>query len=209
MNPQMLLRGFGKFIAVVVVAGLAGALIGIGLAKLSGNDASSDPAIPASTATSTTPERTQTTARSGSTATTTTPARTTSTTTSKTSTTASDGVYRVPRVQVVSAELGPASESTGRALVAVRARVTNRGNRPLTIKTPVLVSGDDEVSLARTRRDAAGALLKPIEPGATASGTLRFTVGRAVAQRLADSDARLRVANRTVTVKLTQSEGAG
>ncbi len=200
----MLLRGLGKFVAVVVVAGLAGAVIGIGLAKLSGDDATSDPVLPATTAaTATTPER----ARSS---TTTTPRTTSTPASTSTTSTTSDGVYRVPRVQVRSAELGPTSEVTARALVAVRASVTNRGNRPLTIKTPVLLSGDDESPLGASARDAAGELLEPIAPGATATGTLRFTVTSAVADRLAaDPAARLRVANRTVAVTVEPTEPAG
>jgi hypothetical protein len=208
MDPQMLLRGLGKFVAVVVAAGLVGTVIGIGLAKLSGDDAASDAVLPVTTAaTATTPERTRT-ATSTTPRTTSTPA--TSTSTTSTTSTPSDGVYRVPRVQVVSAELGPTSEVTGRALVAVRASVTNRGNRPLTIKTPALLAGDDEVALGASARNAAGELLKPIAPGATATGALRFTVGSAIAQRLAaDPAARLRVGNRTVSVTLKPSQPAG
>jgi hypothetical protein len=211
----MLLRGLGKFVAVVVAAGLAGALIGIGLAKLSGNEKTSDPVIPATTtAAAKTTARTQTTPASTATATTparttSTPAATTSTTSTSTSTTPVKAVYRVPRVQVLSAQLGPTSQVTGRALIAIRASLTNRGNKPLTIKTPVLVSGADEAPLGDAARNAAGPLLKPIAPGASASGTLRFTVTSVVAQRLAASPAaRLRLGNRTVIVKLTPSPPA-
>jgi hypothetical protein len=191
MTPQMLLRGVAKFVAVVVASGLAGAGIGIALSELSGNDASNEPLLPART-TSTSPSTTAATR----------------TTTTATTPSAATTVYRVPRVQVLSAELGSPS-STGRALVAVRARVTNRGNRPLTIK-PALIAGEDEIPLAAAASDAAGALLKPIDPGASATGVLRFNLGAAVAQRLADApSARLRVANRTVVVKLTPPEGTG
>lgn len=177
----MLLRGLAKFVAVVVVAGLAGAGIGIALAELSGNDAADTPVLPATTAqTSTAPASTQTT------------------------TTAA--VYRVPRVRVLSAELGPISESTGRALVAIRARLTNRGNRDLTIKTPALLSGDDEVPLGASARDAAGALLRSIAPRASATGVLRFTLPGEIAQRItANPGARLRLGNRTVVVRLEAS----
>jgi hypothetical protein len=188
----MLLRGFAKFVAVVVAAGLAGAGIGIALAKLSGNDGSSDPLLPA------TSERTSTSAG---------PTATTSAARTATATTATKAVYRVPRVQIVSSQLGTVSESSGRALVAVRVRVTNRGNRALTIKTPALLSGEDEVALGSSARDAAGALLRPIDPGATATGVLRFTVPSEVAQRLATNPAaRLRVQNRVVAVKLTTNQ---
>lgn len=209
----MLLRGLGKFVAVVLGAGLAGALIGIGLSKLSGDDATSSSILPTTTsgAAATTTKRTQTTARSTSTATISTPVRTTTkaagtTATTATSTTPAKAVYRVPRVQVLSAQLGRADSATGRALVAVRARVTNRGKNSLTIKTPALLSGADETPLADSARNTAGALLKPIAPGASASGVLRFTVTKVVAQRLtATPGARLRLASHTVTVKLTQA----
>ena len=208
MNPQMLLRGLGKFLAVVLAAGLAGAVIGIGLAKLSGNEPTSDPVLPVATTATATTTTTQTTAPTTSTATTSKPTGKTSTT----STTAApaDGVYRVPIIKVVAAKLGPTSEVTGRALVAISVRFTSRGNKPLKIKTPVLVSGDDEVPLGDSSREAAGALLEPIAPGATATGVLRFTVTRPVAQRLNDSPAaRLRLGNRTVIVKLKPSPPAG
>lgn len=189
----MLLRGLAKFVAVVVAAGLAGALIGIGLAKLSGNDSSSDPILPATTA--------------GEATTTSTPATTGTSTTATTAAAVTPGVYRVPIVKVQSAQLGPVSDSTGRALVAVRVSLTNRGNRDLTIKTPTLLSGQDVVTLAASRRPAAGALLKPIAPGDTAEGVLRFTLASAIAQRLtATPAARLRVGNRTVAVRLTTNQ---
>ncbi len=197
MDPKLLLRGLGKFLAVVVAAGLAGAGIGIGLAELSGNDSPTDPVLPATTAQPTTAPAagTRTTGTTGTVATSTSPTK---------------PVYRVPRVQVLSAQLGPVSESTGRALVAVRVRVTNRGNRPLTIKTPALLSGEDEVPLGSDAREAAGALLRPIDPAATAPGVLRFSLPSTIAQRLtATPAARLRVANRTVTVELTTEQGAG
>ena len=189
----MLLRGFGKFLAVVVAAGLAGALIGIALSKLSGDDAADEPVIAATTAS---PKTTASTPAATGTSTATTAAVT-------------PGVYRVPLVKVQSALLGPVSDSNGRALVAVRVGVTNRGNRPLTIDDPTLLSGQDVVTLAASRRPAAGALLKPIAPGATGSGVLRFTIPSAIAQRLtANPAARLKVAKRTVVLKLTTNQPA-
>ena len=144
MDPQLLLRGLGKFVAVVLAAGLAGAAIGIGLAELSGNGQAADPALPATTAQPTTAPTTATSTTGSTTATT------------VTSTSPTKPVYRVPRVQVLSARLGPVSQSTGRALVAIRVRVTNRGNRPLTTKTPALLSGDDELDLGSPRATRRG-----------------------------------------------------
>jgi len=183
-HPKTLLLGFAKLVAVVVAAGLAGAGIGIALSKLSGNDSSGEPLLPATTS----PAATSAAATRGS----------------------GESGYRAPRVQVLSAQLGPVSESTGRALVAVRARVTNRGRRALTITKPALISREDEVPLGTNARDAAGPLLQPIAPDGRATGTLRFAVPGRVAQRLsATPAARLRVASRTVIVKLATDEPSG
>jgi hypothetical protein len=196
MDPQLLLRGLAKFVAVVLAAGLAGAGIGIGLAELSGNDATTDPVLPATTAQPTTATTTGT--------------QTGSKTTATTATGPTKPVYRVPRVEVLSAELDSISESTGGALVAIRVRLTNRGNRALTIKTPALLSGDDEVPLGASAGDAAGPLLKAIAVGESATGVLRFSLPGAIAQRVtANPGARLRVGNRIVTVRLTPGQAAG
>ncbi len=199
--PQLLLRSVAKFVAVVAGAGLAGALIGIGLAALSGDDDTGTAALPATTAaTSTSAKRTQTKARSTSTATT--------GTTSSTSTSPEQLVYRIPRVQVLSARLEPVDETTERALVAVRVRVTNRGLAALRIATPVLLAGDDEVRLGAAGREAARRLRRPLAVGSSATGTLRFAVTAAIAQRLSETpSARLRVARRTVSVTLATSSG--
>ena len=188
IDPRLLLRGFAKFVAVVVAAGLAGAGIGIALAELSGDDGSDELAVPATTPRTTRSQATDATTPTGTVATSTSPTK---------------PVYRVPRVQILAAQLGPVSESTGGARVSVRVRVTNRGNRDLTITKPALISDDDEMQLARGAREAAGRLLRPIAPRSSATGVLRFDVPDAVAERLtANPVARLRIRNRTVAVKL-------
>ena len=76
--------------------------------------------------------------------------------------------------------------------------------------TATLVSRGDQVPLTLDARDAAGALLRPIAVGSSAKGALRFTVPGELAARLSETPAaRLRIANRTVVVKLTTREGAG
>jgi hypothetical protein len=111
---------------------------------------------------------------------------------------------------VLSAQLGPVSDSTGAALVSIRVRFTNRGNRAVTIKTPALLSAQDEIPLGAGARDAAGALLKSIDPAKSATGTLRFDVPSEIAQRLtAATAARLRIGNRTVIVKLATNQPTG
>ena len=190
----MMLRGLGKFVAVALAAGLGGAAIGIGLAELTGDDAQT----PTTTATTsaqaaTTGSETQTETQTTQTETQTTPARTTTT---KTSTTPR-GSTLVPRVEILSARLAD-------GLVTARVRVTNRYGRPLKIATPALISGDDEVPLDDAARDGAKALLTTLDPGDDATGELRFATPAAVATRLAATPrARLRIAGRTVVLKLT------
>jgi hypothetical protein len=186
-DPRTLLRGLAKFVAVVLASALAGAAIGIALAKLSGNDTSSDPLVPSATARSST-ARTQAAGSSSG---------------SRTATTAG---YRVPLVDVRSAQL--ATTDAGGSHVTAKVRVTNRGARPLTIKVPVLVSQADEIPLDEERQ-LARKVLAAIPAGETASGVLRFTMSPAITQRLTERPlARLRIANRTVTLKLATPEPA-
>ena len=185
-DPKTLLRGLAKFAAVVVVAGLVGAGLGIALAKLSGNDGGATQALPAPV-----------------TATTAAPATTTAATTTAPAAAGSDD--QPPRVEVLSALLGRTSDSSGRALVAARVRVTNRGQRPLAIEAPALLSGEDEVALNESADGSPNPLITSVEPGASVSGTVRFTLSPEITQRLnANPGARLRIANRTVELRLTK-----
>jgi hypothetical protein len=87
--------------------------------------------------------------------------------------------------------------------VNAKIRVTNRGTRPLMLPPPVLISISDEVPL-HTARDHARPLSRSIAPGATATGTLRFSTPPAVTRRLAaNRGARLLIAKRTIVLKLT------
>jgi len=206
---MMMMRGFGKLIAIVVAAGLAGAIIGIALAELTGGG---DSSAPIATATSTAaPASTGTGAdlpgvQPESQTTETEPKTETQTQTGPTSTTIKPAVpvkgFKVPRVEIVSAQIAPLS-SDGGTVVTVRARVTNRRGRALEPKDPVLLEGPDAIELDSDSKDAAGALRKALEPGETASGALRFTVPSAVAQRIrATGKAQLKIAMRTVNLKL-------
>lgn len=70
----------------------------------------------------------------------------------------------------------------------------------------MLISGDDEIPLDARSRDAAGPLLRSVAAGETAAGVLRFTLPAGITQRLSASlGARLRIANRTIVIKLTPS----
>jgi len=203
----MMLRGFGKLIAIVAVAGLAGAIIGIGLAELTGDEDSTAPVATATTPAA--PAVTQTVASVPVpvpvpvTPTQATPAETKTT---QTSTTIEPGVpvrgFKVPRVEVLSAQIARLSNDGGTP-VTVRVRVTNRRGRALEPEDPVLLEGPDAVPLDDEAKATAGAVRKALEPGETASGSLRFTVPSAIARRIrATGEAQLKIATRTITLKV-------
>jgi len=203
----MMLRGFGKLIAIVVVAGIAGAVIGIGLASLTGDDETTTPVASATSTITVPPAVTQAPLPPPPPPTQTETSPTTETQTSPTTTTAAPGRpvpgFKVPRVEVLSAQIAALSADGGTP-VTVRVRVTNRRGRALTPEDPVLLEGPDAVPLDKDARDEAGAVRKALEPGESASGALRFTVPSAVAQRIrATGEAQLKIATRTITLKLT------
>jgi hypothetical protein len=81
--------------------------------------------------------------------------------------------------------------------------VTNGSGRSLTVGDPVLLSERDEVA-ANSEESGAGSLLRILAPGARATGTLRFTLESAIAERVtASPSARLRIAGRVVALTLT------
>ena len=199
----MLLRGFGKLIAIVVAAGLAGALIGIALAKLTGGDDSSTPI--ASAPSTVAPAVTPTVAPLTETQTQTTATQTQTQLTSTTIEPAAPVRGLVPRVEVLSAQIAPLSADGG-TLVTVRVRVTNRRGRALSPEDPVLLVGPDAVPLDDGANAAAGAVRKALEPGEPASGSLRFTVPSAIAQRIrASGKARLKIATRTINLRIVSA----
>jgi len=199
----MLLRGFGKLIAIVVAAGLAGALIGIALAELTGGD---DSSTPIASATSTVaPAVTPTVAPLTETQTQTTATQTQTQPTSTTIEPAAPVRGLVPRVEVLSAQIAPLSADGG-TLVTVRVRVTNRRGRALSPEDPVLLVGPDAVPLDDGANAAAGAVRKALEPGEPASGSLRFTVPSAIAQRIrASGKAQLKIATRTINLRIVSA----
>lgn len=112
------------------------------------------------------------------------------------------------RVRVVSTILHPAATPAGRrrgaARVGVHLRVTNpRGNRPLTLEQTVLLSGGEALTYDPAQIVAARSLLRPLAPGATADGTLRFEPRGEFTERLTtELRASLRIADRTVPLTL-------
>ena len=158
IDRQTLLRGLAKFVAVVVAAGLVGAGLGIALAKLSGNEggetAQSAPATSTAPPASTTPAAV-----------------------------APDAPAAVaPRIEVLSALLGRTSQSTGRALVAARVRITNRTDSRISLDDPALLAGQDE--FPPNESAASNSVLRPLAPAASATGTVRFVLPPIVTRRL-------------------------
>jgi hypothetical protein len=110
----------------------------------------------------------------------------------------------VPKVTIASATIGQPSAATGHARVTVKVTVTNRYSVALPSESPALISDADEVPLDSEAKKAAAGLLAALDPKASATGQLRFTLPTAVAQRLlATPTAKLRIAGRTVALKLT------
>jgi hypothetical protein len=187
---RLLLRGLGKLIAVIALAGAVGVGLGFGLSALAGDDSTrgSTGRSKASEATATTREkatgRAATTTESKTTASSVAHAQPTTT---HTTTGGQRGASTV-RVQVVSAVLHPAITPSGRrrnrAGLAVHVRVTNRGSRRrVIILRPVLVSGGVRV-LTDPHTDTAATKRRTLDPAATADVTLRFEIAGAVTTRV-------------------------
>lgn len=97
----------------------------------------------------------------------------------------------------------PSGRKRRRARVAVRLRVTARGDKA-TLGTARLISGDDELTTDPQAADAAGDLLDPISAGKSATGELRLETAGALTARLADQKrARLRIGDRRLPLRLT------
>lgn len=201
-HPKVLLRGLIKLVVVVAAATLAGAGLGVGLAKVSGHDtAGATVAATPTTAPSTT------TTGSSEPSTSTIAMRTSTGQNPATATKAQGTANPDVDVAVLSARLGTPSNATGHARVSVQMRVTNRASTPVQITTAVLMSGDFAVPLDYGARAAAGAILQPIAARASATGRLRFTTTPDVALRLMEKPmAHVRIADRTVPVDLAVAQ---
>lgn len=180
MNPdaRSLLRGLAKFVAVVAASVLAGVALGLGLSEVSGDDGTPIASLnPPGTATGTTAAADASgESRAKATAGTSGPAG------------ASDAKGAAkPRYRVLSATIEPATSASGmqrrRARVTVRLRAT-AGSEPLTLDTPTLVAGNERQPVDPNAADAAGALLKEIPAGDSATGELRFETAGALTQRM-------------------------
>ena len=188
-RTRALLRGAGRLLAVVVLAGAAGTLLGFGLAALTGDDASS----------SASPAATGAPAATTQTATTTTVTAATPTTTAAATTPASAAARL--HVAVLSTIVHPVTARAGDtrrlARVSIHVRVTNSTGRRVTPARPVLLVDDARV---QGSSEEARPLLAALDPGAVADGRLRFDTDGALTGRLTTARVRLRIAGRTVAL---------
>jgi pyruvate/2-oxoglutarate dehydrogenase complex dihydrolipoamide acyltransferase (E2) component len=225
MSPRLpddgasaLLRGAARFLAVVVAAGAAGALIGVGLAALNRDDegstpsplAAGSPAAATEATVTTTPTATATaTAPAPATApaTATAPAPTTATVTTTTTTKApapasSGGKVRVDVLATIAHPVtAPAGDTRRRVRLSVHARVTNGTGDRIPPAPPVLLVGDARLRIAPGSSGAAGPLLAALDPGAVADGRLRFDTEGGLADQLTTTRVRLRIAGTTVALR--------
>ena len=184
MGPDLttLLRGLGKFLAVVAASTLVGVGLGIGLSKLSGDGASGSApraALP--------PRPAPTTGATGPTGT-------------------DSAEPQAPRIRVLSSTFVAATTPRGRerrrARVTVRLRATARGSEA-DLGAVRLISGGDELKNDPAATDAAGDLLDPIPAGESATGALRFETAGAFTDRLANElRAKLRIGDRSLSIRL-------
>ncbi len=109
------------------------------------------------------------------------------------------------RVRLLGAVLHPAASPDAiarkRARVSVRAQLTNTSARAMTIAPPRLMSGRHGKLVDRHAAAAAGALLEPIAPRASAEGVLRFEIAGELTRRVTSMRrAALRIGGRTLWV---------
>lgn len=103
---------------------------------------------------------------------------------------------------VLHRESGTSARRRRRAVLAVHVRVVNRGGRTIANLAPALVAGA-RGSVGPSAKDSKGSLLRPVRPGSTADGTLRFKTAGALTDRLTKRRrAQLRIAGKTVTLKV-------
>lgn len=199
-DPQVLLRGIAKLLTVTLAAGIAGALIGVGLAAVTAGDDTSAPAP--SPATSAAATSTTATAATSTTATTSGSATSTTSGAPSAAAQAADGAL-VPRVLVMSADLVAPAGVPSRVVTQVR--VTNRADGPLELTPPAMVVDGSEVTLSADAAAGADArpLLGTLPAGQSATGVLRFTITEALATELRETPrARLRIADRVVNLRI-------
>ncbi|MDP2710934.1 MAG: hypothetical protein Q8O56_06925 [Solirubrobacteraceae bacterium] len=199
----MLLRGTGKLVAVVVLAGAAGVLLGIGLAALTGDDApspsasglaaataGSTPATPAQVTTTTTSTTAGQPGRTAAAPATTTPA-----------TISSGGRLRVDVISTIVHPVDtPAAGRRERAQTGVHVRLTNNTGSSFALAPAQLIVGDRVLLPAPPDSSSADPFPTALDADAVLDTTLRFDSEGIAAGRLAAAPVRLRIATKIIRV---------
>jgi len=187
---RLLLRGLAKLVAVIVVAGLIGVVLGIGLSMLGGDDEPSAPVTPATTTTTST-TRTTTTATTAATATTT------------TTQAADDQIQVTVGTAVLHLASAPAGERRNRARLGVRATVRNRGSQRVVLPRPSLLAARQRVA-TNPAADGPDTHLEAVSAGQTQQVTLQFETAGAVTEQLATQKrARVLIGERSSAITVT------
>ena len=194
---------------VIAVASLAGVALGTGLAELAGGDETvpSPASAPISrSSTTATVAGTSAQPKPSAAASSTTPSRTVDAQAAPVSPEAGGAFVDV---EVLFARLSAPSRTRGHARVTARVRLINRGEAPVDLDLPVLISKGDEVPLDFAVREAASSLLGTLAVRQSTSGNLRFTAATDLTQRLLTAQiAQLRIAGQTVSLKLAAPPAA-
>ncbi|MEA2143192.1 MAG: hypothetical protein QOI64_1622 [Solirubrobacteraceae bacterium] len=193
------LRGLAKFVALVLVAGGVGVVLGMGLSNLAEDDEPSATGATASVA-----DATPAPAAAEPTATVTTTTMAT-TTTSPTPAPAPSPLSQI-RVSVLDARLftdsSPSGRQEQRARVTVRIRAENAGARRVTLDRPVLRVGSVRVQTDRGA-EAAGSEFDPLAAGASQTVTLHFSLaGEATPKLVRDRRARILIAGQSLAMRV-------
>ncbi len=199
-------RGLGRFVGLVAVAGGLGFALGAGLVTLADDVGPETTGARDDAATATTSTGGRTTAAPLVTPTIPTGTITAKPPTPATTTTAPSGPLARVRVRVLGAILHPAGTADGkrrrRARLTLRVRAINEGPTPLAIETPLLGIG-----AVRIRTDSAAETdatrFGELAAGETKAVTLRFELqGEATEKITIDRRARLNIAGRSVAFRL-------
>ena len=190
------LPGLTRLVVLAAVAAIVGGALGAGLATLrNAPEPLRDGGTPAAGGTPATPSTL------------------TSTSSASTSAESVAGGSRPARIAILSTVLHPAAGLRGqqrrRARLSVGVRVTNRGDRTITVGSPVLVAGG-RVQVDRNATAAAADLLLPIPAGSSARGVLRFETAGAITDHLTSTQrASLQIRGRTVALRVRIGNRAG
>jgi len=206
-RARLLLRGLAKLIAVIVVAGLVGAGLGIGLSKLSGDDEPAGPAAEATTAV--TQATTSTPAAPAETTATAPPIITTTTPRPAAAQGADDDIQVTVGVAVLRLASTPSGKARNRARLRLSVTVRNRGSRRLVLPRPSLLAARQRVP-SNPAADERGSRLGPIAAGQTRRATLQFETAGAVTEQLTTQrKARVLIGRRSSALTVSPGSAGG